>query len=76
MKHGANPTSPVFLSLKISWPLHSLMNLIMMNNFFIQFMLLLPSFIASFSEEASIEEPSFSVSLEGDFSSCDTIDEK
>ena len=31
---------------------------------------------SSFNEEANIEEPSFSVSLEGDFSSCDTIDEK
>ena len=31
---------------------------------------------SSFNEEANIEEASFSVSLEGDFSSCDTIDEK
>ena len=31
---------------------------------------------SSFNQEANIEEPSFSVSLEGDFSSCDTIDEK
>ena len=31
---------------------------------------------SSFNEEANIEEPSFSVSLEGDFYSCDTIDEK
>ena len=31
---------------------------------------------SSFNEEANIEEPSFSVSLEGHFSSCDTIDEK
>ena len=31
---------------------------------------------SSFNEEANIEEPSFSVSLEGDFSSCDTIYEK
>ena len=31
---------------------------------------------SSFNEEANIEEPSFSVSLEGDFSSCDTNDEK
>ena len=30
---------------------------------------------SSFNEEANIEEPSFFVSLEGDFSSCDTIDE-
>ena len=32
--------------------------------------------VSSFNEEANIEEPSFSVSLEGDFSSCDTNDEK
>ena len=31
---------------------------------------------SSFNQEANIEEPSFSVSLEGDVSSCDTIDEK
>ena len=31
---------------------------------------------SSFNEEANIEEPSFSVSLEGDLSSCDTINEK
>ena len=31
---------------------------------------------SSFNQEANIEEPSFSVSLEGDFYSCDTIDEK
>ena len=31
---------------------------------------------SSFNEEANIEEPYFPVSLEGDFSSCDTIDEK
>ena len=31
---------------------------------------------SSFNQEANIEEPSFSVSLEGDFSSCDTNDEK
>ena len=31
---------------------------------------------SSFNQEANIEEPSFFVSLEGDFSSCDTIDEK
>ena len=31
---------------------------------------------SSFNEEANIEEPSFSMSLEGDFSSCDTNDEK
>ena len=31
---------------------------------------------SSFNEEAYIEEPSFCVSLEGDFSSCDTIEEK
>ena len=31
---------------------------------------------SSFNEKANIEEPSFSVSLEGDFSSCDTNDEK
>ena len=37
---------------------------------------LIDSNASSFSEEANIEEPSFSVSLEGDFSSCDTIDEK
>ena len=43
MKHGANPTSPLVLSLKISWPLHSLMKLIMVNKFLIQ--LLLPSLI-------------------------------
>ena len=30
---------------------------------------------SSFNQEANIEEPSFSVSLAGDFSSCDTIDE-
>ena len=45
MKHGANPSSPLVLFLKIYWPLHSLMNLIMMNKFLIQFMLLLPSLI-------------------------------
>ena len=32
--------------------------------------------MSSFNEEANIEEPSFFVSLEGDFSSCDTNDEK
>ena len=37
---------------------------------------LIDSNASSFNEEANIEEPSFSVSLEGDFSSCDTIDEK
>ena len=31
---------------------------------------------SSFNQEANIEEPSFYVSLEGDFSSCDTNDEK
>ena len=31
---------------------------------------------SSFNEEANIEEPSFYVSLEGDFSYGDTIDEK
>ena len=31
---------------------------------------------SSFNQEANIEEPYFSVSLEGDFSCCDTIDEK
>ena len=31
---------------------------------------------SSFNQEANIEEPYFSVSLEGDFYSCDTIDEK
>ena len=31
---------------------------------------------SSFNQEANIEEPSFSVSLEGDSSSCDTNDEK
>ena len=31
---------------------------------------------SSFNQEANIEEPSFFVSLEGDFSSCDNIDEK
>ena len=31
---------------------------------------------SSFNEEANIEEPSFSVSLEGDFYFCDTNDEK
>ena len=31
---------------------------------------------SSFNQEANIEEPSFSMSPEGDFSSCDTIDEK
>ena len=31
---------------------------------------------SSFNEEANIEDPSFSVSLEGEFYSCDTIDEK
>ena len=45
MKHRANLASPLVLFLKISWPLHSLMKLIMMNNFLIQFMFLLPSFI-------------------------------
>ena len=45
MKHGANPTSPIVLSLKIYWPMHSLMNLIMMNKFLIQFTLLLLSLI-------------------------------
>ena len=37
---------------------------------------LLHSNASSFNEEANIEEPSFFVSLEGDISSCDTIDEK
>ena len=31
---------------------------------------------SSFNQEANIEQPSFYVSLEGDFSSCDTNDEK
>ena len=31
---------------------------------------------SSFNGEANIEEPYFSMSLEGDFSSCDTNDEK
>ena len=31
---------------------------------------------SSLNEEANIEEPSFSVSLEGDFYSCDINDEK
>ena len=42
-------------------------------------MLLLPDFdsnASSFNQEANIEEPSFSVSLEGEFFSCDTSDEK
>ena len=73
-----NPSSPLVLSLNISWPLHYLMKLIMMKNFLIQFMLLILSLIRMLapSIEANIEEPSFYVSLEGDFSSCDTIDEK
>ena len=73
MKHGANPSSPHVLSLKISWPLHSLMKLIMMKKFLIQFMLLLGLFhsnASSFNEEANMEEQSFYVSLE------DTDDEK
>ena len=37
---------------------------------------LIDSNSSSFNEEANIEEPSFSMSLEGDFYSCDTIDEK
>ena len=37
---------------------------------------LLDSNASSFNEEANIEEPSFSMSLEGDSSSCDTNDEK
>ena len=37
---------------------------------------LLDSNASSFNEEANIKEPSFSVSLEGDFSSCDTNDKK
>ena len=37
---------------------------------------LLDSNASSFNEQANIEEPPFSVSLEGDFSSYDTIDEK
>ena len=32
--------------------------------------------VSSFNEEANIEEPYFFVSLEGNFSSCDTNDEK
>ena len=31
---------------------------------------------SSFNEEANIEEPYFSMSLKGDFSACDTINEK
>ena len=31
---------------------------------------------SSFNQEENIKEPSFPVSIEGDFSSCDTIDEK
>ena len=31
---------------------------------------------SSFNQEANIEEPYFFVSLEGDFASCDTNDEK
>ena len=45
MKHGVNLASPLVLSLKIYWPLHSMINLIMMNNFLIQFMLFPPSLI-------------------------------
>ena len=45
MKHGANIASPLVLSLKMSWPLHSLMNLIMIKKFLINFILLLPSLI-------------------------------
>ena len=45
MKHGENPTSPHVLSLKMSRPIHPLMNLFMMNKFLLQFMLLLPSLI-------------------------------
>ena len=75
----SEPTSPLYLSLKIYWNLHSLMKSIMMNNFLIHFMFLLPSLIRMLppsTKPANIEEPSFSVSLESDFSSCDTIDEK
>ena len=45
MKYGVNPTSPHIVSLNMSWPLHSLMNLFMINNFLIHFMLMLPSLI-------------------------------
>ena len=78
MKHGANPTSPHVLPLKISLPLHSLMKLITMNKFIIQFMLLLLSLIQMLppSMKKKILKSHLFMSLEGDFYSCDTNDEK
>ena len=55
------------------------MNLIMMKKCLIHFRLffdLFDSNASSFNQEATIEDPSFYVSLEGDFSPYDTIDEK
>ena len=76
MKHGANLPSPLVLFLNISWPLHYLMRLIEFSHIFHVVPTLLDLNASSFNEKANIEEPSFFVSLEGDFSSCDTIDEK
>ena len=79
MKHGANPASPLVLSLKISWPLHFMMKLTMMKKFLIQVMLFLRSLIRMLPpsmKKQILKSHFFSVSLEGDFYSCDTIDEK
>ena len=78
MKHGTNPTSPHVLSLKIYWPLHS-DEVDHDEDFSHTFHVAATLFdlnASSFNQEANIEGPSFSMSLEGDSSSCDTNDEK
>ena len=77
--HGVNSASPLVLSLKISWPLHSVMKLIMMKNFLIDFMLLLPSFIRMLPpsmKKQILKSHLFLCLLKGNFSYCDTNDEK
>ena len=79
MKHGESLASPLVLSLNISWPPtfsdevdydEELSHIVHVAA------ALFHSNASSFNEEANFEGPYFSVSLEGDFSSCDTNDEK
>ena len=77
MKHGSNLTSPIVLSLNISWPLHSFIKLLLKNKSLIQFLLLLPSLSRMLPPmKKQILKSHLFLSLEGDFSSYDTIDEK
>ena len=77
MKHGANPASPLVLSQVFL--AFTLSDEVDHDEEFSHTVHVAAAFFhlnaSSFNEEANIEELSFSVSLEGDFYSCDTIDE-